>query len=734
MSFGDERDMRSIMKIFFNEGREMLAIMEECLLALEKDPANAESINSLFRSVHTIKGSSGMFDLEAVMSFTHAVENVLDDLRNGSLAADESLVCVLLDCHDHIGRLIDMYEKDPAAVLDEDLARAGRELLVLLGSRGSAPAASGAQQAVDEVPREWGVFEGAGDAVESGYWHISLRYGADVFRNGLDPKSFIAYLAEKGKIVNIAVIDDALPDLGEMDPESCYLGFEIAFEGECGKKEIMDVFEFASDDCDVRILPPRSGIGDYVQLINDLGETPMRLGEILTRIGSLTERELETALAQQKERAGDGADIDGQALLGSIMVDGKMVHKPVLDAALARQKDMIRAEERKNKSLRIDSEKLDDLINNIGELVITGSNVRQLADRHGDAPLNQSITALSRLIESVRDRIMNICMVQIGDTFRRFERMVRDLGLETGKEVDLVITGGDTELDKTIIERITDPLMHLVRNSIDHGIDVPEERARRGKPRRGTIAIHAYHETGNIVIEIRDDGNGLDCGRIRARAIEKGMISPSQEVADRDLFQMIFEPGFSTAEKVTSISGRGVGMDVVKKNVEALRGTIILESEEGSGMMVRIHLPLTLAIIDGFMVMVNGSCYIVPLDHVCEVFETDRGQIGAMDGANIINLRGEALPFMRLREFFGQDGDPPGTECVLVVEYMRRKAGIVVDRPVGEFQTVIKPLGALFRDLSWVSGATILGTGEVALILDVPRLIQGAHFAGAKAC
>ena len=462
-------DLHQIITVFFAEAREMLAAMEKSLLALEKDPGDTESINLLFRSVHTIKGSSGMFDLDAIVRFTHTVENVLDCLRQGSIRVDETLTGILLESHDYIGRLIDMYEQDPNAKPAEDLRLMELYILGRLQRYDRYPDAVPGPPENPEPPES----APPGDSdnpVASNHWHISLRFGADVFRNGLDPRSFISCLAEKGRVLNIVMLEDRLPGLADIDPESCYLGFEIAFEGSASKKDILDVFDFVRDDCDIRVLPPKSSIVEYVKLINELNEPHMSLGEILTRVGSLTEPELETALSLQDAGHGDVEGGGKRPLLGAIMVEEKMVDKPVLEAALVKQKDMIRAEDRKSKSLRIEADKLDDLINYIGELVITGSNVRQLADRQGDAALTQSISTMSRLIEDVRDRIMNIGMVQIGDTFRRFERLVRDLGHESGKEIDLVITGGDTELDKTIVERITDPLMQ------------PRAKFRRSRP------------------------------------------------------------------------------------------------------------------------------------------------------------------------------------------------------------------------------------------------------------
>jgi two-component system chemotaxis sensor kinase CheA len=317
-------------------------------------------------------------------------------------------------------------------------------------------------------------------------------------------------------------------------------------------------------------------------------------------------------------------------------------------------------------------------------------------------------------------------MVQIGETFKRFNRVVRDVSKELGKDIELVVTGGETELDKTVVEKIGDPLTHLIRNSMDHGIESAEVRAANGKPAKGTLSLNAYHDSGSIVIEVGDDGGGLNKEKILRKAIERGIVAPGQTLSDREIYNLIFEAGFSTADQVSNLSGRGVGMDVVRRNIEALRGTVDLDSTPGEGTIVRIRLPLTLAIIDGFLVGVGESAYVVPLEMVLECVELTEAERQTLDNRAYVNLRGEVLPFIRLRNHFDVEGKSGRRENIVVVKYGDQKAGFVVDRLMGEFQTVIKPLGKMFSRLKGIGGSTILGTGEVALILDVPSLIQQA--------
>lgn len=736
MSSGDKFNLKEAMGIFFTESREMLEDFEACLLALEKDTEDEESIHALFRAAHTIKGSSGMFGFSEIEKFTHVVENMLDDVRNAVLKLSPEMINLMFDCHDYIGQLISLYEQGDSVELSSDMLdkRDG-----LMGAMKKYRPEEKEKAAVEEEIPEAEVFEIQGDdfAVASPYWHISLRFHDSIFKNGLDPQSFISYLNEVGNIEQVVTIVPDSVSFENIDPELCYLGFEIVFDGDTTKETIEDVFDFLIEDCDLRIVPPGSSISEYVNLLNELPEKPMHIGEMLMEVGSLTKAELARAIEMQKEyheQELSELEIEGaeeKKLIGEIMVEEQMVQRPVLDAALEKQKDIKKNEEQRKKSIRVDAVKLDSLINLIGELVITGASVKQLAEREDNPELNEVVSTLSRLVEDVRDSTMNIRMVQIGETFKRFERVVRDLSKDRGKKINLIVSGGDTELDKTLIEKIADPMMHLIRNAADHGIGTPAERRAQGKPETGTIHLNSYSETGSIVIEVVDDGNGLSREKIYNKAVSKGLIDEGQEISDDDLFQYIFEPGFSTAEVITNISGRGVGMDVVRKNIESLRGQIEIESEEGAGTTIRIYLPLTLAIIDGFMVEVGGTYYILPLDMVVECNEISEEDLKGKEAGNYMDLRGEVLPFMSLRDFFKIEGERPKRSNVIVTEYGRKKAGLVVDKPIGEFQTVIKPMGKIFENLKWASGATILGTGEVAIILDVPMLIH--HVQGQEA-
>ncbi len=361
--------------------------------------------------------------------------------------------------------------------------------------------------------------------------------------------------------------------------------------------------------------------------------------------------------------------------------------------------------------------------------MIAGAGANLLAQRSNDSSLQEATSTMSRLVEEIRDGALKLRMVPIGDTFSRFQRVVRDVSKELGKDIDLVISGAETELDKTVVEKIGDPLMHLVRNAMDHGIESAEKRLATGKPAKGTLKLNAYHDSGSIAIEISDDGGGLNRDRILQKGLERGLVQPNQTLTDQEIYNLIFEAGFSTAEAVTNLSGRGVGMDVVKRNIVALRGTVDLESTAGLGTTIRIRLPLTLAIIDGFLVGVEKSSYVVPLDMVLECVELTESERQGMKERSYLNLRGEVLPLVPLRTHFEIEGSHAKRENVVVVQYAGQKAGLVVDELLGEFQTVIKPLGKLFSNLRGISGSTILGTGEVALILDVPSLVQQAEHA-----
>jgi len=716
--------MDEVFNVFCVEAREQLEAMEAGLMQLEQGDRDPETINAVFRAAHTIKGGAGVVEIHSVEKFTHVLENVLDRLRNGEIEVSGEMISALLAGCDHIGALLGVVQ-DGELEPDEELNQAGDAITAKLrpflgGKAQSGPAATTGTAAGRLAEADGSNIQRSdrdGDSASNDCWHISIRFGQNVLKNGMDPLAFLRYLLNLGEIAHITTLTDALPDAEQMDPECCYLGFEISFRSHATKDAIERVFDFCRDDCDLHILPPNSKVDDFLHLIETLPEESMRLGEILVKSGALTQEELDAGLRSQsvaKAAAGETAP-----QLGEILVEQHNVQAELVQAAAAKQKNVAEKKAAESSLIRVHADKLDQLIDLVGELVIAGASANLLAKKSGEGALVEATSVLSRLVESIRDSALQLRMVQIGDTFNRFHRVARDVSKELGKDIELVISGAETELDKSVVEKIGDPLMHLVRNAMDHGIESAAQRAAAGKPVKGRVELNAYHDSGSIVIEVVDDGGGLNKDRIQAKALEKGILQPGQTLSDQEVVNLIFEAGFSTVEKVTNLSGRGVGMDVVRKNITALRGSVDVKTEPGQGSRFTIRLPLTLAIIDGFLTGVGKSSYVIPLDMVIECIELANTSVDR----DYVNLRGEVLPYVRLRELFEVEGSRPPRENVVVVQYAGQKAGIVVDQLLGEFQTVIKPLGSLFKNMRGIGGSTILGSGEVALILDVQTLV-----------
>jgi len=713
--------MDEILGVFSIEAREQLEAMEAGLMQLEQGDRDPETINAVFRAAHTIKGGAGVVEIHSIETFTHVLENVLDRLRNGEIEVGGDMISALLRGCDHIGALLGVVQSgdEPNEALKQAGDAIADELRPFLGGKALADPATTTDGLAET---DHGAIQRSNHdrATTTDCWHISVRFGPNVLRNGMDPLAFLRYLLNLGEIAHITTLIDAVPDADEMDPELCFLGFEINFRSHATKEAIERVFDFCRDDCDLHILPPNSKVGDFLRLIEALPEETMRLGEILVKSGALTQEELESCLRQQSG-AKTGADEAAPApQLGEILIQQHAVQPELVEAAAAKQKAVSEKKAAESRLIRVPADKLDQLIDLVGELVIAGASANLLARKSSEAALVEATSVLSRLVESIRDSTLQLRMVQIGETFNRFHRVARDVSKELGKDIELAISGGETELDKAVVEKIGDPLMHLLRNAMDHGIEPAEVRAAHGKPVKGRVELNAYHDSGSIVIEVVDDGGGLNKDKIQAKAIEKGLLEPGQVLSDQEIVNLIFEPGFSTVEQVTNLSGRGVGMDVVRKNITALRGTVDVKTELGTGSRFTIRLPLTLAIIDGFLTGVGKASYVIPLDMVVECIELTHTHADR----NYINLRGEVLPFVRLRELFEVPGSQPARENVVVIQYAHQKVGIVVDQLLGEFQTVIKPLGALFRNMRGIGGSTILGSGEVALILDVQALVS----------
>lgn len=713
--------MDTALQTFIDESHELLVELEAGLLKCERNAGDADTINSIFRVAHTIKGSSGLFGLDAIVSFVHVVETALDRVRIGKVPMDSQFAVLLLGCKDHIGALVAAATSGQADSHPSLDARSAELSGLLQSKAGAVNGVTAAAHGVDtKHDRRGNAASDDRTLAASGHWHISARFKPDVLRGGMDPLSFIRYLTTFGEIKGIEVVTTALPCANDFDPETCYLGFELAFASDTDESRIEAAFEFVRDDCVLQVLPPYAPLLAYLQAMPEFATDRSRAAEILVRCGSLTQVEAQRALEDDALAA--SADNETQRFAANSSAIGWG------GAKNAAPSDPEKRQATAERSVRVDASKLDHLINLVGELIIAAAGANLGARRIKNVELQESTSRLSELVEAVRDSALQLRMVKIGATFSRFQRVVNDVSRELGKDIELLVSGEDTELDKTVVEKIADPLTHLVRNAIDHGIESGETRAAHGKSTTGTIRLNAYHDSGSIVIEVSDDGGGLNRDRILAKAIERGMIEPGKSLSESEIFGLIFEPGFSTATQVTNLSGRGVGMDVVKRNITALRGSINIASAEGAGTTVTVRLPLTLAIINGFLVGLGKSVFVVPLDMIEECIE-----FSAEPSQDYTNLRGQALPFVRLRDHLKIKGNWTQRENIVVVNCAGQRAGLVVDTLLGEFQTVIKPLGKMFNAVDCISGSTILGSGEVALILDVPALVQSVAGTAAAA-
>ena len=706
------------IQAFAEESSEMMEDIENILLKLEDSPDDSGLINELFRAVHTIKGAAGLFGFDNVVSFTHTAESVMMRVRDGEIPVTPDLLNLLLGCRDHIVTLVAIALEDNSTLeastqaTDDDLSA---QLQTFLGE--DLPMREDEQSSPEDKSSD----ETSEKDVSSKNWHISLRFKEDVLRDGMDPLSFIRYMATIGDIEALTTLHDNLPAAEEMDPESCYLGFEVDLKSEAQKEEIEEIFEFVQDECVIHILPPHSHIEKYIKLINELPEENLKIGEILKLSGALTERELSEALQEQAQ------ELEETPLLGDVVVEQGVVENKVVTAAVEKQKQVKAVKARESQLIRVNSEKLEMLIDLIGELVISGAHTAVLAQTLGDSKLLESVAEMSQQVEEVRDAALGLRMVQIGETFNKFRRVVRELSKDLNKDINLIIEGGENELDKTVVDKISDPLMHLVRNSLDHGIELPADRLANSKPAQGTLKLSAKHDSGSIVIEITDDGNGLNKEKILAKALEKGLIPADHSLTDTEIHHLIFQPGFSTADTVSNVSGRGVGMDVVRNNIESLRGQVDVRSTPGKGSVFTIRLPLTLAIIDGFLVRVGQQSYIVPLDLIEECISSHDISKSLYKDSQTIELRGQVVPIIRLSDVYSLSAneaysDTQNRDNIVIAKYGSQLVGLVVDELLGEYQTVIKPLGKIFQNLKCIGGATILGSGEVGLIIDVPAL------------
>lgn len=687
--------MEQHIAAYREEAIELLTELESSLLELEENPEDKDLISRVFRAMHTIKGSGAMFGFDDIAKFTHEVETVFDLVRNGKMAVSKELLNLTLQSRDHISALLDA--SSGLGQVDH-----GRGEAIIAGlralERGQAPppAAAIPSPPPPAAPPPGGE---SADAEKTATWRIRFEPNRELLLCGSKPLSLLNELRDLGTC-QITAHFNQVPTLDSLVPEHCYLYWDIVLTSSRGEAAIRDVFIFVEDDCRITI--------KQIDDTNSESE-PKKLGEILVERGDLAPEQLQTVLAQQKP-------------LGELLVASGVVSDEKVRSALAEQQQVKAVRQERvapegAASIRVPAEKLDQLVNLVGEMVTVQARLSQEAGQNGDASFISIAEEVERLTNELRNTALNIRMLPIGSTFSKFKRLVRDLSIELGKEIEMETFGAETELDKTVIEKLNDPLVHIIRNSIDHGIETPEKRVAAGKPRAGTIRLGAEHAGDSVLITIYDNGGGINREAIHKKAIELGMVSPNLELSDQEVFSYIFAPGFSMAAKVTSVSGRGVGMDVVKRGIEGLRGTIVVDSTLGVGTTITLKIPLTLAIIESLLVKIGDSHFVLPLTSVEECVELSRQDVENAHGRNVANVRGHLTPYINLRRQFGIEGERPEIEQIVIVGVKGGRIGFVVDCVVGEHQTVIKPLGSLYHDVVGISGATILGDGSVALIL-----------------
>jgi two-component system chemotaxis sensor kinase CheA len=688
-------DLTQFHDSFFEESFEAITTMEDALLKLTVGTPDLEVVNTIFRVAHSIKGGAATFGFNEVASFTHTLETLLDELRGQRMLVTPDLCDLLLRSVDVMRDMLRATQaKQPQDA--QKVADLQFDLEVMVAKK-TAPPALPAVVAVEPPPAKAVVAPTVSETTVAPAWLIGFKPYLQLLARGNDPLRMFGELAQLGELEVIAHTG-AVPPLAEMDPENCYVSWQLRLVSDAPREAVAQAFDWAEGDCELSI------------------ERELQAPPAMPVAGP--------AQANPSAPSAAIAPVPSNATLPDAEVARPAAALKVADAGKAPPSD--------STSIRVSTEKIDELMNNVGELVITQSMLTQLAGSlHGPMGerLRTGLTQLERSVRELQEAVMRVRMVPISFVFSRFPRMVRDLSQRLGKQIELKMTGGDTELDKTVLEKIGDPLVHLVRNGIDHGIEKPEVRVAAGKSESGTLHLHAYHRGGNITVEVSEDGGGINTAKVISKAKAKGLVAADAELTDAQIHDLIFLPGFSTADQATDVSGRGVGMDVVRRNIEELGGSVEVRSELGKGSRFIINLPLTLAIVDGQTIQVSGESYIVPLTAIVESLQVKPGLVQRVVGhGEVFSFRGDYLPVLRLNEFFGRPGRtesrPIDSGLIMIVEAEGRRVGLCVDELLGQQQVVVKTLETNYQRVDGVAGATILGDGSVALILDVAGLAR----------
>lgn len=695
-------ELDDIRNEFQAEVADLLQTTEDILLSNQQQ-LDADAVNAVFRAVHTIKGNAGIFQCRNMERFAHRFEAYIEKLREkGHAGQDER--DLMLKGRDHLSSLA-YYDLDQQTDIPAELKKEEELLIESLESGQSDTKTEAESKRLNDDESSFAV---PGDnSIAGSLYSITLIPGKDTYRYGFDPHNFITFLEELGTIESIQTLLHSLPVLSKLEPESAYLHYEILLNSTAPAAEVEDVFEFLKQEGTILIRPPgaafsllRQHVSEIVQSYplsaQDLYSTWQSTGYITTQ-ESINLRSTEDSVAEKPQNA---------------------TEEPALQTTENRSPP-----KKASGSIRVDTDRIDGLIDLIGELVIQSQSLRQLAGDFNSDTVKSAIDSLEYLIEGVRERGMGLRMVEVSTVFQRMNRIVYDAGQQLNKKVELKIKGEETELDRSVTEQIQDPLVHLIRNAIDHGIESPAERKAAGKPETAVIELEAYQEMGFVVIRVSDDGAGLNREKIRKRALARELISENAVLSDHEYHQLIFEPGFSTKSEVSELSGRGVGMDVVRSNIESLGGSVDLHSKEGAGTTITMHLPLTLAIIDGFLARAGGIHFVLPLDGILECSDLESHEQITKAG-RFVDLRGELVPYLKLTELFKLDKQNDNKkEKIILIRNRESKLGIVVDELHGEFQAVVKPPGKILSRVPGIGGLTILGNGQIAYILDTQGLV-----------
>ncbi len=673
-------DIDKFRSKFLEEAAEKIENLEQSLLALENDTENNEIIESVFRDMHSLKGGGAMFGFAKLSEFTHDLENIYDLVRNSKLKITRNLLDVTLASVDHLKTLL----SDPDLSL-EQAKNKHTELVVQI------------KKIIEDDNKNSIIEEKGGSEKESSgvkSYYIYFEPDDYIFNDGTNPLFLIDELHGLGDCKVFSHFNK-VPDSENIDITRCYVYWEAILATSEDVNSISDVFIFVEDDCKLEI----NEIVDHNIVQNmDIMQEISNLALSKNDVGLL---EIQAIVKKYTEQKISDEQVDD---LSKRFTNAPSVKENIIS------------------SIRVSSIKLDNLMNLVSELVTTQARLSLYAEHSGSSELVSIAENVQKLTRQLRDNAFDIVLVPIETMLTRFQRLVRDLSNELNKSVRFIAEGAETELDKTIIETLTDPLLHILRNCIDHGIESPNERIESGKPEQGTILLKAYYSGTNVHIKIKDDGAGIDTEKIRLKGVEKGLISKDAELSRKEIFDLLFEPGFSTAKNVTDVSGRGVGMDVVKRKLAEVRGEVEVDSEINKGTAITIKLPLTLSIIDGLLVKIADNYYIIPLSVVGKIYSANQESV-VNKFNNLIVLDGERIPFYYLREEFNLPNNNEDHEQIIVVSYEDKKIGIVVDEVVGEYQAVLKALGKLFKNQEIISGATILGDGTVALVMDTNKMI-----------